>query len=320
MESTDYYLLNKISVVDVTGVDADAIVHNLTTNEIKTLPVHRGCETFVTEVRGKTIGHVVLFRLADRLRLIGPAGQSEAIAAHVDRYTIREDATPEVRDEAFAAVVVPPGSTILPRDFAIAGDGDEPAPPKLAGELLTHATVQTIEVYETRWLGPSTGLLLVPGSDPDRDHAVPALIGANHATEYRKLSESDFHTARVLAGFPWFGIDIDVSNLPQEADRDSLTLSFTKGCYLGQETVARLDALGQVQKMLVRWKIDGLVPPPETRLMDGEKLVGRLSSVAEDKDGNGIAIGMARRSHFEPGATAVGTVEATGESFTATVI
>src|SRR4029453_1620592 len=61
-------------------------------------------------------------------------------------------------------------------------------------------------------------------------------------------------TARIEAGFPLFGRDITDDNLPQEVGRDAKAISFTKGCYLGQETVARIDALGHVNRSLVGLK------------------------------------------------------------------
>ena len=115
------------------------------------------------------------------------------------------------------------------------------------------------------------------------------------------------------------GVDLDESNLPQEADRDALAISFTKGCYLGQETVARLDALGQVQKKLVGWSITGAVPAAGDTVQCDEKTVGRLTSVADHGDGTASALGMARRSHFDVGARAAGTVASTGQPFTAIV-
>ncbi len=114
------------------------------------------------------------------------------------------------------------------------------------------------------------------------------------------------------------------TNLPQEADRDEQSISFTKGCYLGQETVARLDALGQVQRKLVRWQLaiegskddaagDFAIETPQVGLtleVDG-KPVARITSVstaAKDESGNTVyqAIGFARRSHFASGSVARG--------------
>ncbi len=319
MNNLSIYRLHHLSVVDVTGADAAAIVHNLTTNEVKKLVVGEGRETFITDVRGKTLGHGFLYRHDDRFRLIGSPGQSERIASHADKYTIREDAVPSVRDDAFAAWVIP---------SAVSSAMKELHPPSsLAGPIATWTTLLDdvpVQIFQTRMLGEGTYLLLAPIESAEQAAAsllklanghLPGLVEATFSG-----SEADFHTARIAAGFPWYGVDLTDANLPQEADRDAVSISFTKGCYLGQETVARLDALGQVQKKLVRWSIAGDVPPPDTTIDADGKTVGRLTSVTPTGGQTAIALGFARRSHFGAGATASGTNPETGNAFTATVL
>ncbi len=306
MSRNQHFRLGQISVIDVSGADADTIVQNLTTNDLKAIGVGEGCESFITDVRGKTIGHVWVFREPEALRLIGPAGQSERVAAHIDRYTIREDATPVVRDGDFEALVITPESA---KEMEIGCGGGER--PRKATLTLGDAS---LDAYETAWLGEGTAAILARPDEANRiSESLASQLGAAG-------DESGFHQMRTHAGFPWYGIDLDESNLPQEADRDSAAISFTKGCYLGQETVARLDALGQVQKKLVRWSIAGAVPAAGTALVAGEKTVGRLTSVARAGDGGAIAIGMARRSHFDAGSTASGVAEPDGIAFEATVL
>ena len=305
MNTSSVDRLTTISVVDVTGADAAAIVHNVTTNAVKTLPLGAGCETFITEVRGRILGHGYLYRLPDRLRLIGAAGQSERIAAHVDRYTIREDATASVRDDEFATWVFSAAMADALGIHAPVGSGPMVWQQSLAG--------QDVSFYRTAWLGPATCVALV---SPEQDRLLAAYF-RDHGIAV--AGQEAFENKRVLAGFPWYGTDLDESNLPQEADRDSLAVSFNKGCYLGQETVARLDALGQVQKKLVRWSITGCVPVAGSKLIANDKVVGRLTSVAE-VEGDAVAMGMARRTHFEPGSVATGTDDASGKAFTGTVL
>jgi folate-binding protein YgfZ len=291
MNERKFFVIPRLSVIDVQGNDAATIVHNLTTNEVRALELDEGRETFVTDVRGKTLGHVVVFRSEGSLRLIGPAGQSERIVEHLDRYTIREDATPTIRDQDFVGV-------ILPAKLAV-----DLAQPLVQSPRLFHARIDLadfpVDLYGCGWLGEGTGLLLVEASNQE------ALI--QDLGEQLSASGSDepsFHWARTVARFPWYGIDLTEANLPQEADRDAVAISFTKGCYLGQETVARLDALGQVQKKLVAWSIEGGVPAVGTTLQADGKTVGRLTSVAAQAGDGALAIGPARRSHFDPGSTA----------------
>ena len=168
--------------------------------------------------------------------------------------------------------------------------------------------------YQSPWLGRGSVVLVVAGG------LAQSLSGWLAASGITLEDEGAFHAHRTRCGFPWFGTDLDESNLPQEADRNEQAISFTKGCYLGQETVARLDALGQVQKKLVRWSIRGGVPASGTALTASDKTVGRLTSVAAGEDGDAIAIGMARRSHFESGAMARGVDPETQQPLEARVM
>ncbi len=306
MNANQFYRLDSISVVDVVGNDAEKIVHNLTTNEVTKLGLGIGCESFITDVRGKTLGHVVVFRQQNGLRLMGAGGQSERLVEHVDRYTIREDAQGVVRDQDYVAVVLAkPSAARIGIDW-FAKDGLRSAPLRL-GDVVANG-------YQTPWLGAESVVILI---DSDQAAAATDWLAGQSLTA---ADEHAFHQRRTMAGFPWYGIDLDETNLPQEAERNAEAISLTKGCYLGQETVARLDALGQVQKKLVRWSIRGVVPGAGATLTSGEKTVGRLTSVAAGGDQDAVAIGFARRSHFDAGATAEGIDESSKNVFTGRVL
>ncbi len=290
MTTSQIHLLSSLSVVDIDGADAAVILHNLTTNDVKSLAVGQGCESFVTDVRGKTLGHFHIFRRENGFRLIGAAGvaekrQSETFAAHADRYTIREDAVVTIRDDEFVGFLFSSLPSAPHEDPLTWWDGS-------IGET-AGAT------YRVRWLNDASWMVLIERSDLDA-----AMASVNEGLTEPLGDEASFHHARTVAGFPWYGIDIDDSNLPQEINRDEWTISFTKGCYLGQETVARLDALGQVQKKRVRLSIEGTLPEAGTTLESEGKTVVRLTSVTKVDDQQGLAIGFARRTHFDPGATA----------------
>ncbi|TWT55113.1 putative global regulator [Rubripirellula amarantea] len=292
------YPLNHFTVLDIVGKDAAAIVHNVTTNEIKSLKAGEsgnpgeGRETFITDVRGKTIGHGYVIRHDFGFRFLGAGDQAETLAAHLDKYTIREDAVPRAMTDSYQSLILPGGID----------------PKVVEGLVAGHSVV----LYSTTILGPGTLWCLVPAEGYEK------VCGWLAQKDIELADENHFHQARVAAAFPWYFVDLDEKNLPQELDRDDLAVSFTKGCYLGQETVARLDALGQVQRKLVRWMIADCVPPVGTTLDADGKTVGRLTSVAADGNGS-IALGYARRTHFEPHSTAEGRDETSGRTFTATV-
>src|SRR5687768_9095660 len=110
--------------------------------------------------------------------------------------------------------------------------------------------------------------------------------------------------ARIEAGRPEWGVDMDDSMLAQELDMDRLNaISYTKGCYTGQETVARVHYRGHVNRMLHGLRFaDAIVPPAGASLTDGDgKEVGVVKSGALVPGGEGIALGIVRRE-IEPGA------------------
>jgi folate-binding protein YgfZ len=108
---------------------------------------------------------------------------------------------------------------------------------------------------------------------------------------------------RLEAGLPLFPIDISGAHLPQEVNRDQQAISFRKGCYLGQETVARIDALGHVnQKLaLVRFSADAL-PAGQLTLRSGDSVVGQTSSLCWSPGHDApLALAMLKRGFHDVG-------------------
>ena len=114
-----------------------------------------------------------------------------------------------------------------------------------------------------------------------------------------------WNVARIEAGRPEWGIDMNDSTIPQEANFDSLNaISYTKGCYTGQETVARVHFRGHVNRFLRKLHfVSASVPPTSAELVDDAgEVVGDVRSVAMSPRQGGVAIAMVRRE-VAPGAT-----------------
>ncbi len=113
-----------------------------------------------------------------------------------------------------------------------------------------------------------------------------------------------WNAVRIESGLPLFDVDFESANLPQEIDRDTQAISFTKGCYLGQETIARIDALGHVNKKLVLLKFDGETAPPVGLELSVEgKNVGRVtSSCWSPRENAPLGLAMVRRGSNEMGS------------------
>ena len=294
--------IDNVTVLELTGADRVNVLNNLCTADLKQLEVGQGIEAFVTDVRGRTVGYVCVFICEDKLRLIGLGQQGESIAAHIDRYVIREDVGIEDRGEANRAFLVSgckgspglPGiSTAANRQLACGVMMPEDSP---------------VPWFQVPWTSNDDILVLGDNSISQR------LSGLGLSV----VGDEVFFTARIEAGMPEFGIDCTDENLPQEIDRNERAISFTKGCYLGQETVARLDAMGQIQKKLVRLSLSGSdVPAPRTKLLSEGKAAGEIRSACPSPTGDGIlALGFVRRKWFELGSQ----MEIEGTDAVATVL
>jgi folate-binding protein YgfZ len=115
------------------------------------------------------------------------------------------------------------------------------------------------------------------------------------------VSEQAAECVRIESGRPRYGVDIDETTIPQEAALNERAVSFTKGCYVGQETVARLHWKGKPNRHLRGLRLTALATAGE-ELRLGERSVGRLGSVAVSPEHGPIALALARRE-AEPGAT-----------------
>jgi folate-binding protein YgfZ len=110
------------------------------------------------------------------------------------------------------------------------------------------------------------------------------------------------NAARIEAGTPLVGHEITEKSLPQELARDDRAISFVKGCYLGQETVARIDALGHVNRYLVGVRFEGTDLPTTEELYSDNQIVGQITSLAYSPRLQApLALAYVRRGGTNPG-------------------
>ena len=259
--------LDDWSTLAITGADRVTFLQNMCTNDVRALAVGDSCEALLTDVKGKIVGHLIVFAREDSLLLIGVPGQAARWIAHLDRYIIREDVQLADVTERFEWNIVIGG-----RSEAEVGDLG-------------------------RALGPCRQLWT--------SGVWVAMEGEAARTKPRAAEVSDavWHALRMESGWPLFGVDFDGSHLPQEVSRNAQAISFRKGCYLGQETVARIDALGHVNKQLATVEAaDELRAGDE--LSANEQVVGHVTSAAYSPRRKAwVGLAMLRRGHNERGAT-----------------
>ncbi len=123
--------------------------------------------------------------------------------------------------------------------------------------------------------------------------------------------------SRVLAGVPRVGTDTGPTTLVQEAGLEHVAVSFDKGCYLGQETVARAQFRGRVNRVLRGLRLHDAVSPAGSEVRHGGRAVGTLTSVVTAPGMGAVGLAIIRRE-VEPG-TEVEVLTASGDALTATV-
>lgn len=237
--------------VELTGADRLSFLHNFCTNDIRNLPENQGCEAFLLNAKGHVLFYANVWRRPESLVVEAGGGRGAALVAHLDKYLIREQVTLVDRSAEW-------GELLVAGPQAAAAIADLPDGAFAQPTAWTRGPNFTI-------VGPTAAV------DDLRNRFTPCDFAALDAL-------------RIEAGFPLDGVDVSDKNLAQEVDRIERTISFRKGCYLGQETVARLDALGHVNKTLIvlRFAASNLdaVPPAGTELTRNGQPVGQVTSAA----------------------------------------
>lgn len=284
--------------IEVTGPDRAKFLHNLTTNEVKRLPVGQGVEAFVTSPQGKTLGYVTLLATDASILVRTDPGGADRFLPHLQKYGI------------FDAVALDDlsGRTF---EFHLAGHDAERAVAQTCGDLpgpgeLVHvvATIERAGVRIVREAPLGAAGLTIIGDVNDAGAVRDALRTAG-ASGWSEIDRETAEALRIEAGTPVFGRDVTAENLPQEVARDDRAINFVKGCYLGQETVARIDALGHVNKLLRLLAIQGGagdVPPAGSVIEADGKTVGTITSSAFSRArGYPVALGYVRLAHAGAG-------------------
>lgn len=302
--------------IEVTGKDAAAFLHNLCTNDVRNLAVGAGCEAFLTTGQARIVAHVGIEHGRtpdgrDVYWLDTAPGMAARVVQHLDHYLISEQVELADRTTDFAQYHL-----AGPEAAAVLGRACGGPPPDLA-EL--HSQSVSFGTAEGR-IGRHDRLGL-PGFDIwcGREQAA-AVWQALRQGGARPAGLRAYHLLRVEAGMPIYGLDIDDTNLPQEVGRTEQTVSFTKGCYIGQETVARIRTYGHVNRSLVGLRLASDQPVPSgSKLFRAGQEVGQVtSSVTSPRLGTAIALAYVRRGSQEPGTNL--EVEATGQRGAAEVV
>jgi folate-binding protein YgfZ len=278
--------------VEATGRDRTSFLHGMLSSDVKALQPGQGGPAAFLDAHGKVLSLMRVHCLADRLvlemdrPLVGPT------LAGLDRLLISERVEIEDVSDAWAIL-------------SLAGPGSRGPVERLTGASLRdlpphhHVTASwdggvPLRVARSDETGEDGYDLWLPASDAAR-------LWDALATSARPVGWSASEVLRVEAGRVRHGADLDAGTLVMEAPLEE-AYSLSKGCYVGQEVIARVTYRGHVNRKLVGVRFpDGRIPAPGAAvLVDGQE-AGRITSAVVSPVLGGLALGYLRREHWAPG-------------------
>jgi aminomethyltransferase len=293
-EAAGWLDLSDRSRLCLLGADREKFLHGQVTNDVLRLRTGQGAYAALVNAKGRLESDLFVYKLADELLLDLPPGLGAKVTARLEKHIIAEDV--QIVDVSAAYALLSVHGPRAPEILAAAGLESAPA------DLLSFAIVKMpagdLCLARSDRFGALGYDLFVPQEHREE------MAGRLDAAGARRVSWEVTEVLRIENAIPRFGADMDESNLAPETGIQSRAISYAKGCYIGQEVIARIRTYGQVAKALRLLKLDSAAPPaPGTKLLHGGKEVGWVTSCAfSPKHGAAVALGYVRKEVNAPGS------------------
>jgi folate-binding protein YgfZ len=279
----------------LTGGEAKTFLQGQVSNDVEALSPGTGCYAAFLTPKGKMLGDLRVLDTGDELLLDTERVALQELFNMIRRFSIGYDVQLHKRTLQTGLL-----SLIGPEASSVAGALELP-PDEHAHLALP------ISGIEVRAIRTDVGVDVMCAAE--ETDAVSAALQDGGAA---RVSELAAEIVRVERGRPRYGIDLDDTVIPQEAGLNPRAVSFTKGCYVGQETVARLYYRGKPNRHLRGLRITGDAAPGD-ELVFNERTVGRLSSVVRSPRLGEIGLGLVRREVAVGASVVVGGDQVTAE-------
>jgi tRNA-modifying protein YgfZ len=266
----------------ITGGEAKEFLHGQVTNDVEALTPGRGCYAAFLTHKGKMLGDLRILDLGDELFLDTERASLQELFNMIRRYKLGRAVELHKRTvECGLLSLVGPDARRIAGAAELGSDEHD----NVAGE---------IGGVPVRLVATAAGVDLI--CDAARTAELKTALA-----DVPEVSEAAAEVVRVEAGRPRYGLDLDDSVIPQEAGLNERAVSFTKGCYVGQETVARLHYRGKPNRHLRGLRLSEPAAAGEA-LRLGEREVGRLGSSVVSPAHGPIGLAILRRE-AAPGDT-----------------
>ena len=281
----------------VRGEDRFRWLSGMVTNAVEALPDATGAYNLVLNAQGRIQGDCCVWRESDALEIEATAEQSEALLAHFDRFIIMDDVEVIPLDGFSALGITGPDAGKILESLGIVAPAEEFSS---ASGMIAEVPVRIYRNFGT--VVPHLAVWAAA-------EAIPALWRAIVAAGAKAVGAETLETLRIAEGIPAYGVDIQSRDLAQETSQ-MRALSFTKGCYLGQEIVERIRSRGQVHRHLRALEIS-LDDPQQLPAAGADVYIG--SVVPEAKPAGALTSVTALQLEGERRILAIGMIRAEAE-------
>lgn len=284
------------SRLELMGPDRERFFGGMVTAAIEGLEPGTGRFGFITDVRGRILASAAVLALQDRLWLEIPKGRGRTIIEHLEKYIVTDQVEILPLGDMASVRIAGPRSAEALADLGASAARDLTQP-------WSHTQVELLD-YQARLV--REGHSPVPAFSLWQSSAIAPLMADDLAeTGLKRVGREATEALRIEHGHPLWGVDYDDANLPQETGIED-AVDYEKGCYLGQEIVARIHYRGQPARRMCRLVFEpGELPPQGAQVLFADRHVGTLTSVSRaPTTHNAIGLGLiARRALVAPSTT-----------------
>jgi folate-binding protein YgfZ len=287
------------AVITLAGPDRVRYLNAILSNDIQSLEEGRGVLALLLNPHGHILAELEVYKQADKLLTLSHASVRERTVATLDKFIIMDDVeladrTDEVGSLAFEG----------PRAAEIAKQSSGIALPELP-----EMSIRDLDVYGIPCHVLRRSHFGLPGAQiiTKRERLAELwgrFLEATRTFQGEPIGMTALNSLRLEAGVPWFPVDFNDMTIPHEAALEGTHISFSKGCYTGQEIVERVRSRGHVNRRRVRLKFSSAQPPAfGTPLRAEDAEVGTVTSAAySPAAATAIGMGYLRREHNAPGS------------------
>jgi folate-binding protein YgfZ len=297
-ESVAIFDTNWHAIIELDGPDRSRYLNAIVSNDVKNLGEGHGILALLLDPKGHILSELEIYARKSRLLTLSHASLRQRTVETLDRYIIMDDVRLEDLSDKLGSIAIegPFAAKMLDKAYGI--DLEDFADLDIRS---VHIDSMPCEIIRRSHFGCAGAEIIAP-----RKSLTPLwenLLALVRLRGGRPLGMKTLEALRLEAGIPFYPADFNDTVIPHEAAVENTHISFTKGCYTGQEIVERVRSRGQVNRLRVKLKFSTPEPPPfATRLSAEGKDVGLVTSSAfSPKANTAIGMGYSRREHDAPG-------------------